>query len=197
MTNQPTQVDAEKFVGLLDKVFQFAQTAEALAQRMVKAVRNVAVLGVLAAAWLAYGAVRDFALSPWKTLPIGLVLATPALLLGWLYWSLQDALGLPARLRESAAKIQGKSVEAWQSAAVLKANATAQGSKPKLSDLIGAGKAVAELKSHGDEAIDIVIELRKNLLLGNPFALIMMAVAGVAIVAEVLLGLGTGLLRLL
>lgn len=197
METLKSKLDPKKLAALLEKLFQLARMAEALARRTINWVRNLALAGLLTAAWLAYDFMEDFTLSMLQALPLLLLFALPSLLLGKLYFVLQETLDLPARLNESVTKIMGKSMDIWQQARQFQAQATATDLKPRFSDLRGLGKVLFELRSYGEEASGIVTVMHETLILSNPLSLISLVASAVFIGLEIFLSLVIGLLRLL
>jgi hypothetical protein len=196
MENNKPKFDASARAAVVEKLLQIAKMAEAVALRSSRKVRTMFFVGMLSAGWLTYYFIHTFALSLLNALWIFLLLALPALVLGKMYLTLQETIGLPQRLFGVVNKIKGKTAD-FQQKFRTQTQFNAANSKPRFSDLWSLGKALLEVKSLGEEAREIASLLGGASALLNPLFVGVMAVAGAITVFLFIAALTTGLLYML
>lgn len=178
-------VDGEKptLSSALDKLFRLAQLAEAIAKRNIARVRLLLGVGLAAAALLSYEVWRAFAPSAFIIVPLSLMFSLPSLLLGYVYVTLDDALGLPRRLVETASKAKQTGVDIHSQFSAPRPQTANGGVLAALSDLRELGKSILALKAFGEEFADILSLAKGILRIANPlfFAALVFSVATIGI----------------
>jgi hypothetical protein len=172
-------VDTERLDAVLQQILPFAETADALARRTLGKVRTLALLGALAALWIAYTSTVTF---EWRlpTLLFAFVItAIPAALLTKIHGMLRATIGLPHRIIECATGLAGKAVEHRQ---VFENRSKTGGAveRPKFRQLWHTGKSLLDLKMLGDEAKEVAALTGGALVLANPIFAIVLACATAA-----------------
>lgn len=176
MSGSATPLDSERLDAIVQKVLPFASAADAFARRSLGKVRTLAMLGLLAGAWISYACADTF---DWR-LPTFLIMlpifALPPALLWKIPRTLHATIGLPQRIHETATRFAGKAAEYRQRYANRHPlDPTAQ--KPRLKQLWQAGQVMLEVRSMGGEAQEIVSASAGALVLANPLFLVVLGCA--------------------
>ncbi len=175
MENQEAST-TQSLAKILPKLMGFARVAESLANRFKGTVLFGTASGALAAAWLAYFTHGVWHFSAAWALAVGVVLAVPALISGWCWSVLDDAVGLPQRIAEwmrRATDYAGETRERFQDK-----KETGGG---RFKDLWQLGGLTLELAFMGGDARDLLGILGGTLALTNPIFLFALAGSAVAI----------------
>lgn len=174
MQSQDTS-DKQALAKLVPTLMGFAKVAEGLANRFKGAVLWGTVSGGVAAVWLAFFAHSVWHASTAVTVGVGVVLAVPAMVAGWCWSVLDDAVGMPQRIAD------------WVQRAKLyagDAKERLQGAKPsggRFKDLWQLGGLTVELAMMGGDARDLLGLVGGTLALTNPVFLFALVGSGLAI----------------
>lgn len=176
---------------LIPRLMGFARLVQGLAKRFKGAARFLSLTGLLAAVWLAFVAAHSLGFPTLAAVLAGGVLALPALVLGGVWFVLDQASTLPRRLADWLGRAHVQAGDTWQ---------RVQGEPPpgqgRFKDLRPWLGLAYELRAMGADARDLALTLRGALALTNP--LFLLAVGG-SVLATVLLDVAaavTGLLYL-
>lgn len=176
------RLDTERLDALLQKILPFARAAEAFARRSIGKVRTLAILGVLAALWIAYASAVTFEWELSTLLIVFALSAIPAALLAKIHGMLRAAIGLPQRVVDCANGLAGKAVE-YRRLYDSRGTASPVATRPKFRELWRTGKSLVEIKALGDEAREIVSLAGGALVLANPaFAIVLACATGLTVV---------------
>lgn len=188
---RPRQLDE-----LLGTIMPFVKVADALARRTVGKVRTLAMIGLLAALWIAYASGNAFGWRAGATLVLFFAIAIPSAVLWKIHGMLSSTIGLPQRTIDTAARVYGMSVEhsaRYESRGMLHGTR----SKPALREMYRTARSVLELKALTDEAREIVALAGSALVLANPLFGILLLVSAAVTALLALVGAIVGLAYLL
>jgi hypothetical protein len=177
---------------LLPKLMGFVTVVRNLAQRFTGVARFLALSGLLAALWLAYVTVHSFGFQPAAAILAGIVMALPALVLGWVWFVLEQATELPERLADWMSRAHYQADATLQS---LQQGSAATGGR-RLGDLKPLAGLAYELRSMGGDARELMTTLGGAMSLSNPLFLLLVAASTIAIVFLDLASVVSGLISL-
>ena len=177
--NQASKVDREKLQALLDKLMAFATTAEAVALRLVGKVRTLALIGLGGGLWLTYALTDTFNMGTSLWLAIGAILIAAPLILLKMSGTLQDIVGLPQRITDTANSIMGKAKEARAYYANSQAKTAKPNQRPTLRQLWHSTKWMLGAKALGDDAQRLVGQAAGALVVTNPIFAVVLVIASV------------------
>jgi hypothetical protein len=169
--------ERKRFEALIEKVVPVAQAADAIACRIVGKVRTVALVGSLAACWLAYACVSTFELGLAAAVTLLVTLLIPSLILWKIHGTLRGAVGLPQRVTATSEQLFGKFAEYRQLYVERQSATTASKTKPRFKQLWGTARELYELKSLGNEGRELWGALAGALVMANPLFAIVLFVA--------------------
>ena len=152
-----------KLAALLPRLMGFARLAEGLAKRFIGVARFAALSGLLAALWLGYVTAHSFGFTLLWASIAGLVLALPGLVMGFCWYVLDEALGLPQRLAECTARLHGYAGDVKQ-----RFQGEPRKEKARFKDLGQLAGLAYEVHSLGSDARDLMAILGGTLTLANP-----------------------------
>ncbi len=187
-TNSP---GGSSFAALSGRLLEAAQLAERIAAKSLGKVRLLFLLGVLSALWLAYAIGQAFGFNLVPALLVFALLASPAAMVGWLYFSLRSAQGLPQRVNGLLVRLQARAGEYQKSAAPPVAGSAGAGGK--LFDLLRLGRMLVEVQSLSGEAREITAVFAGVALVANPLFFIVILLSGAATLALMTAALISGL----
>lgn len=191
--NDAISGNADRRRVLVDHLLRFAEILQGLSNRFKDVARNLALAGVVGALIL------DLLMrSAWgwgwaATLVAGLILVLPALVIGWGWYVLDEASGLPQRILNwlSGAKdYAGDVVQRNFSPEKRQIRAS------RLSDLKTVGGLAVEIASMGMDATEVFAILGGSLSVTNPLYLLAVTVSVGLIGLLDLIALVWGLARL-
>lgn len=180
---------------LSGRLLDAARLAERIAEASVGKVRTLFLLGLLAAVWLGYVFAEAFTMGLPAALTTVLILALPALLMGWVYRMLREAKGLPQRVTEMLGRVKSRAAEVQTR---FRADAPGAGNAGgnKLTDLLRVGRVLAEVKALSGEAEEATAAFAGVVMLTNPlFAIVTTLASGVTLLL-ILTAFVTGLVYL-
>jgi len=178
---------------VLPKLMGFARMVQNLANRFTGLARFLALSGLLSALLLAWLATRAWALSVITAVLLGVFLILPGLVLGWVWYVLEEAGSLPQRLTTWAGQARNYAGEVVQR---LYSEPPPAGKTTRVVDLKQLGGLAYEVTSMGVDAKDLLSLFGGALSLTNPVFLMALAIAAGLIVLLDLVALITGLIVL-
>jgi hypothetical protein len=183
----------QKLADFIPKLMGFARMVQNLANRFKGLARFLALSGLLAALLLTWLATHAWGLSVITAVLLGVVLLLPGLVLGWVWYVLEEASNLPQRLTAWAGQARdyaGDFVQRLQSGAPPAEKAT------RVTDLKQLGGLAYEITSMGVDAKDLLSIFGGTLSLTNPIFLLVLAIAvGVIVLLDIGAAIG-GLIAL-
>lgn len=182
---------ASSLAKVLPSLMGFAKVAESLALRFKGAVLFGTLTGVLAAAGLGFFCFGVWHFSALWASVVGVVLAVPAMISGWCWSVLDDAVGMPERIADW---VQRAKVYAGDAKERLQ-GAKAAGSRFK--DLWKLGGLTVDLAMMGSDARDLLGIVGGTLALTNPVFLFSLVGSAIAIAVLDGLALLAGLVALI
>lgn len=177
----------------LEAVLPYARIADGLARRMVGKVGTIAMLGFVAAGWLATACAMTFDWGLVTALILFFFLVAPAAVLWKIHSVLRSTVGLPQRVVDTANRAYEKSNELRQAHVARASLATADassGSRSRFKDLWKAARSVLEIKSLSDEARELVAALGSSIAIANPaFAFALFIAMGISLLLTLIASL--------
>ena len=165
---------------VLPKLMGFARMVQNLANRFTGLARFLALSGLLSALLLAWLATRAWALSVITAVLLGVFLILPGLVLGWVWYVLEEAGSLPQRLTTWAGQARNYAGEVVQR---LHSEPPPAGKTTRVVDLKQLGGLAYEITSMGVDAKDLLSLFGGALSLTNPVFLLVLAIAAGLIVS--------------
>lgn len=173
-TPEPQDERGRRRQQLVDRVLRFADLLQNLSERFEGAARALTLSGLIAALALDLVMRHAWDWSITVSILVGVVLALPALVIGWGWYVLSEAKRLPGRLLEwfgsaksyadeVALRVQGQASEIRQPS--------------RLSDLKSLGGLAFEITSMGMDASGLLSILGGALSVTNPIYLIVLTVS--------------------
>ena len=175
----------------LEAVLPYARIADGLARRMVGKVGTIAMLGFVAAGWLATACALTFDWGLVTALILFFFLVAPAAVLWKIHSVLKNTVGLPQRVVDTANRAYEKSNELRQAhVARPSLAATDTSSRSRFKDLWKAARSVLEIKSLSDEARELVAALGSSIAIANPaFAFALFIAMGISLLLTLIASL--------
>jgi hypothetical protein len=158
---------------VVDHVLRFAEILQGISKRFKGMARNLTLSGVVAALVLDLVMRHAWAWSLTVTLIVGGLLVLPALVVGWGWYVLEEATGLPERLVSwfgGAKSYAGTVVQRVQDQKTMD-------SPSRLSDLRALGGLAYEITSLGLDASGLLSILGGALSVTNPLYLLVLSVS--------------------
>lgn len=164
--NDSAAPNNNKLAALLPRLMAFARLVEGLANRFKGLAGFLALSGLGAALWLGYVTLHSFGFSlPWAAVAGG-VLALPGLVMGFCWYVLDEATGLPQRLADCAVRLHGYAVDARQ-----QFQGAPEKGRTRFRDLGKLAGLAYDVQSLGSDARDLLAILGGSLTLANPLFL--------------------------
>lgn len=188
--DKPQSPASEKLGAIIPKLMGFARMVQNLANRFIGLARFLTLSGLLSALLLAWLATRAWELSVITAVLLGVFLILPGLVLGWVWYVLDEASNLPQRLTAWAGQARdyaGDVVQRLQSGSPPAEKAT------RVTDLKQLGGLAYEITSMGVDAKDLLSILGGTLSLTNPVFLLVLGIAAGLIVLLDIAAFITGL----
>lgn len=193
MENPGTR-SSQGLADFLPKIMGFARMVQNLAKRFTGLARFLTISGLISALVLDWFVTRAFGLSVTLAVILGVILILPGLMLGWVWYVLEEAGNLPQRLsawggqaREYAGdvvqRLQGDGPPAQKTA--------------RVADLKQLGGLAYEITAMGVDAKDLLSILGGSLSLANPVFLLVLAIAAGLIALLNIAAVITGLMALI
>jgi uncharacterized membrane protein (DUF485 family) len=190
---KPETRSSQALADFLPKIMGFARMVQNLAQRFRGVARFLALTGLFSALVLDWFATRAFGFSVTLAVILGVILILPGLVMGWVWYVLDEASTLPQRLTAWASQARDYAGDVVQR---LQRDIPATQKATRVTDLKQLGGLAYEITSMGVDAKDLLSILGGSLSLTNPVFLLVLAISAGLIV---LLDLGvviTGLIAL-
>lgn len=159
---------------LVARVMGFAELLQGLSRRFLGVARNLTLSGALAVLVLDLLMRNAWDWSLIVTILVGMVLFSPVLVVGWGWYVLSEAAGLPGRLLSwfGSAKNYAGAV-----AGRMQGEAAAQEPRGRFSDLRAVGGLAFEITSMGMDATGLLAILGGALSVTNPIYLLLLAIS--------------------
>jgi hypothetical protein len=158
---------------VVDHVLRFAEVLQGLSQRFKGVARNLTLSGLAAALVLDLVMRNAWAWSPTVSLIVGVFLALPALVVGWGWYVLEEATGLPERLVHWFG-----GAKSYAGTVVQRVQGEQTGEVPsRLSDLKALGGLAFEITSLGLDTTGLLSILGGALSVTNPIYLLVLGIA--------------------
>ena len=189
--SEPEPVDsrAAKRSAAIERLLQFAGLLEGFSRRFLGTARNLTLLGLFGGLWVDLLLRRAFEWSSGVTIGVGLLLLLPSGVVGWGWYVLSEASGLPARVLTWLGSAQNY---AGLVADRVKGNSASP--KGRLADLFALGGLAVELTSMGLDVSGLMAILGGSLSVTNPLYLLALGASvigiGLLTLTGVILGLG-------
>lgn len=177
---------------VVDHALRFAEVLQGLSRRFKGIARNLTLSGLLAAVVLDLLMRHAWAWSLGITLLVGSLLVLPSFVVGWGWYVLEEASGLPERLANwfgGAKSYAGTVVGRFQDEKTID-------SPSRLSDLRALGGLAYEITSLGLDASGLLSILGGALSITNPIYLVVLSVSIALIVVLNVSAVIAGLLAL-
>ena len=188
---QKSETTGSISIGALSgRLLDAARLAETIADKSLGKVRLLFLLGVLSALWLTYVMGKAFSFGLWPTLILFSVVILPAAMMGWLYFSLRSAQGLPQRINGLLVKLQSRAGEFRQLPETPHPQDTGSG---RLSGLLQLGRMIAEVSSLSGEAREITAAFAGVVMITNPLFIFFLFLAGGATLVLITAALISGI----
>lgn len=169
--NSPDLNRRREFVA---RVMGFAQLLQGFSQRFLGLARNLTLSGALAGLVLALLMRHAYEWSMLVTLLVGFLFLLPVLVVGWGWYVLSEATGLPGRLltwfgsaRSYAGAVSGK----------VESDTPAMASRGRFRDLRALGGLAFEITSMGMDASGLIAILGGALSITNPIYLVLLLIS--------------------
>ena len=182
------ELDRKTMETLKAKLLTVIENGVALADRNTNHVRNLVILGFLAALWLSYYLHQMISPPAYIALPISLVLLLPVLFLAKLLFTLRDVRELPGRIDKCFNGFKSSFDEYHQQ---LKTRLDEVKRKRKLSDLITFGKDFREVMRLARNTDGLTSAIGGAMVFGNPLFLLVMLAASAATAMLILVAVVT------
>lgn len=176
------------------RIMGFARLLQNLANRFKGLARFLAVSGVFSAVMLDWAASKSWGMSATLTIIMGIVLLLPGLVLGWVWYVLDQASYLPQRLASWAGQAREYAGDVVQR---LQGDPTELQKPGSVFDLKQLGGLTYEISSMGMDARDLLSILGGSLSFTNPIFLLILTVAVGLIIFLDVAALLTGLIAML
>lgn len=192
--DNPETRSSQGLADFLPKIMGFARMVQNFAKRFKGLARFLAISGLISALVLDWFATRAFGLSVTLAVILGVVLILPGLVLGWVWYVLEEAGNLPQRLSAWAGQARDYAGDVVQ---------RLQGDNPstpkvaRVMDLKQLGGLAYEITAMGVDAKDLLSILGGSLSLTNPIFLLVLAIAVGLIVLLNIAAVITGLMALI
>lgn len=170
----PKTLSHQKLADFIPKLMGFARIAQNLANRFTGLARFLTLSGLLSALLLAWLATRAWELSVITAVLLAVFLILPGLVLGWVWYVLDEASNLPQRLMAWAGQARdyaGGVVQRLQTGTPPSEKTT------RVTDLKQLGGLAYEITSMGVDAKDLLSIFGGTLSLTNPVFLLVLAIA--------------------
>ena len=167
---------------VVDHVLRFAEVLQGLSRRFKGAARNLTLSGLLAALVLDLIMRNVWTWSPTVSVIVGIFLALPAVVVGWGWYVLEEATGLPERL---VSWFGG--AKSYAGTVVQRVQGDNSGAAPsRLSDLKALGGLAFEITSLGLDTTGLLSILGGALSVTNPLYLLVLTLAvGLIVVLDI------------
>ena len=158
---------------VVDHALRFAEVLQGFSQRFKGLARNLTLSGLAAALFLDLVMRHAWAWSPTVSITVGVFLALPALVVGWGWYVLEEATGLPERLVNWFG-----GAKSYAGTVVQRVQGESTGESPsRLSDLKALGGLAIEITSLGLDATGLLSILGGALSVTNPIYLLVLTVS--------------------
>ena len=158
---------------VVDHVFRFAEVLQGLSRRFKGVARNLTLSGLLAALVLDLIMRNAWTWSPTVSVIMGIFLALPALVVGWGWYVLEEATGLPERLVNWFG-----GAKSYAGTVMQRVQGEPTGEAPsRLSDLKALGGLAIEITSLGLDTSGLLAIMGGALSVTNPIYLLVLSLA--------------------
>jgi hypothetical protein len=172
-TTDTTENQDSRRQKVVDHVLRFAEVLHGLSQRFKGVARNLTLSGLAAALVLDLVMRHAWAWSPTVSLIVGVFLALPALVVGWGWYVLEEATGLPERLVNWFG-----GAKSYAGTVVQRVQGESTGEAPsRLSDLKALGGLAIEITSLGLDTSGLLSILGGALSVTNPIYLLILSIS--------------------
>ena len=182
------QANEPRRTAAIERLLGFATLLEGFSRRFLGTARHLTLLGLFGGLVVDLLLRRAFDWSSGVTIGVGVIFLMPAAVVGWGWYVLSEAAGLPARLLSWLGSAQN-----YAGMVAGRVIGNAAPSKGRLADLFALGGLAVELTSMGLDASGLMAILGGTLSVTNPIYLVALGVSvlliGILALLAVILGL--------